>query len=251
MHDLPNLQVLDLGSEATIVDQGFAKVLLAHLPESICSVQLYVQHGGSVKVGSRAALLRDKLAYTGPPRQHLRLESLSVKGTFNNPTRYKFLLSFLKTCGTKLSTFNTPDTYWAYHTQIRKRLARLGVFMQTLENRREFPCIPIGGDTKMAEYIRFSPQWREINFEYWQNLGPLTAAALGENCEYLVSLQLQTCGMKSAQIRLILSKAVQLKTFNSLSSCSYRYPSPVITAADMALLEWGSLSLEEFKCEIE
>ncbi|KAI9242965.1 MAG: hypothetical protein BYD32DRAFT_402319 [Podila humilis] len=252
MHDLPNLQVLDLGSKATAVDQGFAKVLLAHLPESICSVKLYVQHGGSVKVGSRAALLRDHLAYTGPPRQHLRLESLSVKGeTFNNPEHYKFLLSFLKTCGTKLSTFNTPDIYWFYHTQIRKRLARLGVFLQTLENRREFVYGQVTGDTKMAELIRSSPRWREINFEYWQNLGPLTAAAVGENCEYLVSLQLQGCGMKSAQIRLILGKVIQLKKFNALGLYSSSPADPFITAADMALLEWGSPSLEEFKCKIE
>lgn len=252
MHDLPNLEVLDLGSEATTIDQGFAKVLLAHLPESIRSVLLYVRHGGSVKVGSRAALLRDTLAYTGPPRQHLQLESLSLKGNFDTPASYKFLLSFLKTCSTKFRTFNTPGIYWVYHRQIRKRLNRLGMFLQTLDIRRDFLYRQDMGDARTAEYIRFSPQWREIYIERWRELGPLAAAAIGDTCEYLVSLQLMGCsGIESAQIRLILGKAVQLKTFNVLSLSSNTTPDPFITAADMARLEWGSLSLEEFKCKIE
>ncbi|KAG0087521.1 hypothetical protein BGZ92_007269 [Podila epicladia] len=246
---LPNLEVLRC-ADTSRVDHYLAKVVLEHLPESIRSVDIFVHtiytEGLDIDANAVQARLQGH-----EPKQHHALESLSIAGYFFSTEDYEFLMPFLERCRNSMS-FYVGGNRWFCVPQIRETFSRLGFYLQYLEPdnlvHRADTC-----DAYIAEYIRLSSRWKTIHLQYCQSVGPLTVAAILDNCDCLESFNLTGCsGVSSTEIRSILGKTKYLKTFAALNrDCTEDANDPFISAADFIALEWGSRSLEEFSCKIE
>lgn len=246
-HDMPHLKVLACDFD---LDQYIAKVLLEHLPESVRDICLYVRSQMTPGLDLIADTIRAQLQVQDL-RQHHALESLKIAGRFRKAEQYHFLLPFLDTCRSPL-TFHIGGNTWASEPQIRKAFSRVGFFLEKLETFN-LDDGTASSDDEIAEYIRLSAHWRLIHLQNRNSVGPLTAAAILDNCECLQSLHLAGCGLlSSADIQSILSKATCLKNFMAFSySDTMIDQDPFISAADFIALDWGSLSLEKFNCKIK
>lgn len=248
-HGLPNLEVFRCTALSRI-DHYLAKVLLEHLPDGIRSVDIFVHTIFTEGLDTSADAVQARMQ-GHESKQYHALESLSIAGYFFSTEDYNFLMPFLERCRTPMS-FYVGGNRWFCVPEIRETFSRLGFFLQNLEPDNLLHRTSTG-DADIAEYIRLSSRWKTIRLQHCHLVGPLTAAAILDNCDCLESLNLAGCGgVLSTEIRSILKKSKYLKTFVALDHDSKEDANdPFIFAADFNTLEWGSRSLEEFACKIE
>lgn len=253
-HDLPSLQIFSCHFQPCF-DRYIGKVILDHLPESIRSIDICVAAQNQAENQKKVAdAIRDRLGLL-QPRQHNALESLAINSGSRRTSpedEHFLLLPFLNTCSRKLKYVSINGVEGSSHISVRRALSRVGFALRSIVGI-ELSSESRDSDAKIAEYIRLSTQWKIMDLGYCRHIGPLAVRAILDNCDHVEFLKLNGCNrVSSADLQSILSHAVLLKTFEGLEARGHIFAGdPFMSAHDLIALNWGSLSLKTFRCQIK
>ncbi|KAG0266111.1 hypothetical protein DFQ27_000158 [Actinomortierella ambigua] len=234
---LPNLQELHLDG----VWYGDVKTLLESLPECIRTVQLLaVRHSPTNQ--DEAAVEVKSLVDPTEVRHHRALESLRIEGDLADKEE-EVLAPFLESCSHRLLSLEGLGSTIFLRPKVVEALLRIGFGWRMPERSRSVHYL---SDARMAVLFSRSSQWREIHLPATR-VGPLTAAAIANNCSHLEVLSLRGHvwshdGNISLGLGLqsVLSRASRLKTFQAHAVTGRE----MITAENILSSEWATRSLE-------
>ncbi|KAG0209951.1 hypothetical protein BGX28_009822 [Mortierella sp. GBA30] len=238
---MPNLQDLDLSASWG----GDVKVLLENLPECIRTVRL--RNVCSVATGnaSKASGVELRICPTTIKRHHA-LESLYIGGNLAGQEE-EILVPFLESCSRTLKSFGGLGlTFFFRNARIARALTNLGIVWKELHRH----SLPSGeSDASMAEAISLNSNWTSIDLDAGI-VGPLTAAAIVDNCEYLEALDIMgsgAYGLSGSHLQIVLSKATRLKSLQA----HWVLNTDQIAARDILSSEWATTSLEHMDLKID
>ncbi|KAF9920712.1 hypothetical protein FBU30_009371 [Linnemannia zychae] len=234
---LPNLQDMDIST----LWHGDVKALLMSLPECIKVVVLgNVRHKATFNTGKGSRVKSDvKLPMT---KQHHALESISIGGILNHLAGQEenILVPFLKTCSRNLKYLGgSLSGLLLLNCNVAEALLDLGLDKMELSRiaLQSSTC-----DATTARGISLNPDWIVIDMPL-RYAGPLTAAAIIDNCKNLQILDLldnRTFGVNGSHLQAILNKATRLKTLRA----HWLLDLNKISADDILSSEWATDSLE-------
>ncbi|KAF9353541.1 hypothetical protein BGX26_008688 [Mortierella sp. AD094] len=238
---MPNLQDLDL----SVSWRGDVKVLLENLPECIRTVRLrdvfYVAPGNAGK-----AFRVESGASSTTIERHHTLESLYIGGNLAGQEE-DVLVPFLESCSRNLKSFGGMGSACFFrNARIARALSNLGIVWKEL-NRRSLS--PNESDANIAKFISLSSNWTSIDL-YTRLVGPLTAAAIVDNCERLEALDIMDSGargLSGSHLQAVLSKATRLRSLQA----HWVLDADKITALDILSSEWVTTSLEHMDLKID
>ncbi|KAF9146276.1 hypothetical protein BGX30_002532 [Mortierella sp. GBA39] len=239
---VPNLRDLDL----SVTWRGDVKVLLENLPECIRTVRLREVHHTAPGNANKEFRVESGVGST-TMRHHHSLESFSIGGDLAGQDEY-VLLSFLESCSQNLKSISGKWSARLFHNaRIANALSDLGIFYTEL-NRHSLP--PNESDANIARGISLSPNCTSIDLHLRQ-VGPLTAAAIADNCERLEVLDIMdhgTSGLLGSHLQAVLSKAARLRTLQA----HWLLGTNKISAIDILSSGWATTSLEhvDFKIDV-
>ncbi|KAG9061057.1 hypothetical protein KI688_007686 [Linnemannia hyalina] len=239
---VPNLRDLDL----SVTWRGDVKALLGNLPECIRTVRLREVHHTAPGNADKASRVESGVSST-TMRHHHALESFSIGGNLAGQEE-DVLFPFLKSCSQNLKSFSGKYSARFFHNaRIGSALSDLGIFYTEL-SRHYLP--PNESDANIARGISLSRNCTSIDLHICQ-VGPLTAAAIADNCERLEVLDVMehgTSGLMGSHLQAVLSKATRLRTLRA----HWLLATDKISAIDILSSEWATTSLEhvDFKIDV-
>ncbi|KAK3846488.1 MAG: hypothetical protein J3R72DRAFT_471622 [Linnemannia gamsii] len=247
---VPNLQELDIETPW----RGDVKALLDNLPEGLRTVRLNdVGHripweGIIPKIDSSASS-----AMTKRPLQHHALESFHIDGYLAGQEE-QILVPFLEGCSQNLKSISGPKLAFLLlsfqNAKISQVLSNMGMVWTHLQ------CgsltLAESTDSNIAQVISIGPNWTHIEL-YHPRVGPLTAAAIVDNCERLEVLDITGGGgsmwrLSGSHFQAVLSKAPRLRSLQARGLLGAER----ISSVDILSSEWATTSLQhvDFKINI-
>ncbi|KAG0260371.1 hypothetical protein BGZ95_004474 [Linnemannia exigua] len=175
--------------------RGNVKALLDNLPESLRTVRLNdVAHQVAWEDIESSIDPRAVSAPIKRPLQHHTLESLHIDGNLEDQEE-QILLPFLEGCNQNLKTFlGTRMAYFLLSFQNAKMshvISKMRFFGTHLHGDYFSHTKPT--DSHLAQVICFGANWTHIDLLN-QHVGPLTVAAIVDNCERLEVLDIMEGG---------------------------------------------------------
>ncbi|KAH7036958.1 hypothetical protein BKA57DRAFT_496646 [Linnemannia elongata] len=239
---VPKLQDLDL----SVTWCGDVKVLLENLPECLRIVRLRDVHHEAPGNTGEASRVEPGVGSRTMKRHHV-LESFSIGGDLAGRDE-EVLLPFLESCSRNLKSFGGQWSVRFFHNaRIASALSDLGIFYKEM-SRYSFPRD--ASDADVAKTISLNPNSTSIDL-YLRHVGPLTAAAIVDNCERLEVLNIMDSGEREplgSHLQAVLSKATRLRTLQA----HWLLRDGKISATDILSSEWATTSLEhvDFKIDV-
>ncbi|KAF9320038.1 hypothetical protein BG003_007400 [Podila horticola] len=237
---LPVLQDLDLGAPW----RGDVGALLQNLPECIRAVRLrkYIVHVARRNDKGKTSV--ESGISTTIAHHHHALESLYIHGPLGGHEE-KILIPFLKSCSRNLKSVGGMACFIA-NGRIASALSDIGFTWKEL-SRQSLPRSI--SDADAAKVISYSSSWTNIDL-YTPQVGPLTAAAIVENCERLEALELSSgaSGLTGSPLQAVLSKATRLRSLQA----HWLLNTDKLTAMNILSSQWATTSLEhvDFKIDV-
>ncbi|KAF9371394.1 hypothetical protein CPC16_003090 [Podila verticillata] len=237
---LPTLQDLDFSSPW----RGDAKALLKNLPEGIRTVRL-----GSVVHEAQSKAQKKTSAESGVSSMmachHHALESLHIDGNLYGHEE-NVLLPFLASCSRNLKSVSGTGLCIFVNAKITSALSDLGILSEKL-SQSSLPRIT--SDADLAKIISSGSRWTSIDL-LTDQVGPLAAAAILDNCEQLEALDIMNSGSRGltgSHLQAILSKATALRSLQA----HWLLGANKITASDILSSQWATTSLEHMDLKID
>ncbi|KAG0313214.1 hypothetical protein BGZ97_010412 [Linnemannia gamsii] len=233
---IPNLQDLDL----TVSWRGDVKALLENLPECIRTVKMRdVHHLGPGTARKEASPSESGASLTTMKRHHA-LEFFQIGGNLAGKEA-EILVPFLKSCSQSLHTFGGKESScYNQNEKITSALSDFGLVWTDLTGT--------SADAKNARSISLNSNLTSIN-TFAPNIGPLTVAAIVNNCERLETLNIigyTIRGLMGSHLQAILSTATRLRSLQAhWLLCGYK-----ISAMDILSSDWATTSLEHVDLKI-
>ncbi|KAF9301862.1 hypothetical protein BG003_002632, partial [Podila horticola] len=238
---LPVLQDLDLGAPW----KGDVGALLENLPEGIQTVRLgNVIHVAPHNAQNSRTSVESGISTT-MARHHHSLKSLYIDGNLGGHEE-EVLLPFLGSCSRNFTSVGGMVAWFLGSARIASALSDLRVMRMEL-NWSSLPqnlC-----DADIAKVISSSSSWTRIRLLNTGREGPLTAAAIVENCERLEALELWSgaSGLTGSHLQAVLSKAARLRSLQAHGLLH----ADKITAMNILSSEWATTSLEYMDLKID
>ncbi|KAF9303728.1 hypothetical protein BG003_001982, partial [Podila horticola] len=238
---LPALQDLNLSTPW----KGDVGALLENLPEGIQTVRLgNVIHVAPYNAQNSKSSVESGVATT-MVRHHHCLKSLHIDGNLDGQEE-EVLLPFLASCSRNFTSVGGMVAWFLGSARIASALTDLGVKRMELN----WSSLPQNlSDADIAKDISSSPSWTRIRLLNIGSVGPLTAAAIVENCERLEALALLSGagGLTGSHLQAVLSKATRLRSLQA----HWLLHADKITAMNILSSEWATTSLEYMDLKID
>ncbi|KAG0344128.1 hypothetical protein BG004_004715 [Podila humilis] len=254
---LPHLQVLHLG---TCLFWSEVKSVLESLPEGIKEVKI-LGSADSPKTNKPLQVLtfgrkQPSLQQQQQPQPHSSptleqrvkphrvLETLELRGKFQNGQEEHILLPFLKSCSSNLKRFDVGAHFIFQNEPIRQVLAQLGI---QGSQRLEHVHLPRGTesyDQEIANTIEFTSHWTEISLRC-HRAHHQTVHAILTHSERLETLRLTHCtNLSSHDVQSILCTVKTLTVFETLDVKQHGTPhNPELYSHVLTESEWVATSL--------
>ncbi|KAG0007015.1 hypothetical protein BGZ80_005061 [Entomortierella chlamydospora] len=237
---LPTLQDLDLNSPW----RGDVKTLLMNLPEGIQTVRLgSVVHEAPRKARNKTSI--ELSVSTTMACHHHALKTLCIDGNLVGHEE-EVLLPFLASCSRNLKSVCGTGVCLFVNSRITNALSALGIVLDKLD-RHSLPQNI--SDADLAKVISSGYRWTSINL-YTYKVGPLTAAAIVDNCRHLEALEIMNTGsrgLSGSHLQAILSEATALRSLQA----HWLLDANKIAASDILSSEWATISLEHIDLKID
>ncbi|KAG0311320.1 hypothetical protein BG000_006712, partial [Podila horticola] len=179
-------------------------------------------------------------------RHHHSLKSLYIDGNLGGHEE-EVLLPFLASCSRSLTSVGGVVAWFLGSARIASALTDLRVKRMELN----WSSLPQSlSDADIAKVISSSSSWTRIRLFDTGREGPLTAAAIVENCERLEALELpgdRTRGLTGSDFQAVLSKAARLRLFQAHGLLH----ADKLTAMNILSSEWATTSLEHMHFKID
>ncbi|KAG0332938.1 hypothetical protein BG000_009607, partial [Podila horticola] len=239
---LPALQDLNLSTPW----KGDVGALLENLPEGIQTVRLgNVIHVAPYNAQNSKSSVESGVATT-MVRHHHSLKSLHIDGNLDGHEE-EVLLPLLASCSRNFTSVGGIVAWFLGSARFTSALTDLRVKRMEL-NWSSLPQNLFDAD--IAKDISSSPSWTRIRLLNIGSVGPLTAAAIVENCERLEALELLsgTRGLTGSHLQAVLSKATRLRSLQA----HWLLNADKLTAMNILSSEWATTSLEhvDFKIDV-
>ncbi|KAK3846485.1 MAG: hypothetical protein J3R72DRAFT_241654 [Linnemannia gamsii] len=245
---VPNLQELDIESPW----RGDVKALLDNLPEGLRTVRLIHVYHQVPREGITPTIDPSAPSATMKrPLQHHSLEKFHIDGNLDGHEE-QVLVPFLESCSQNLKSISGLKLAFPLlsfqNARISNVLSNMGVVWTRL--RRDDFSDSESTDSNIAQVISIGPNWTHIElFNRW--VGPLTTAAILDNCERLEVLDIMGSGtgeLTGYHLQMILSKAPRLRSLQAHGVVGAQK----ISSVDILSSEWATTSLEhvDFKIHV-
>ncbi|KAK3846478.1 MAG: hypothetical protein J3R72DRAFT_520261 [Linnemannia gamsii] len=244
---VPNLFELDIETPW----RGDVKALLDNLPERLRTLQLRnVTHQiqWTPTADNASTIHSSAISETMKrPLQHHALESLHIGGNIGGQEE-QVLVSFLEGCSQNLKFIRIARFLLSFqYAKISYVLNNVG-HTATRARRRDLSQIE-ATDNILAQVISIGPNWTHIElFNRW--IGPMTAAAIVDNCEHLEVLDIvkgASWGLSGSHLQAILSRAPRLRSLQAY----WLNGAEKISSVDIFSSGWATTSLEYVDLKID
>lgn len=249
--DMPHLQHLDVRSPGSELD---LKTMLENLPESIRTVSVITQRirlpsdNDSNNNSNKSTGVAQSSTNRQQPiiKRHGALESLRLSTDLKGMEEL-ILLPFIESCSNNLKELGGDVQLGCFgNKSLARALAKLGIFL----NRFQYGDLPNGlrsRDREIAHLLSLSSDWTDLsNLRALNGVGPLTVAAILDQCEHLETIDFGgRAKIVDTDVQVILGFA------RCLSSICIAPDTLIVKAASLvAGPEWATTSLRVFSMRI-
>lgn len=251
--DMPHLQHLEVRSTGSELD---LKTMLENLPECIRAVSVtkrYIRLPSGDDDNNSNSNKSTGVAQTSTNGQqpiikrHDALESFRLLTDLKGMEEF-ILLPFVESCSSNLKILSGDVRLGCFQNKnLARALAKLGIFL----NRLQHDDLPNGlhtNDRDIAHLLSLSSDWVDLsNLRALDGVGPLTVAAILDQCEHLETINLGgRAKIVSADVQAILILA------RCLTSICIAPGTLIVNATSLvAGPEWATTSLRVFSMRID